>query len=99
MSDDHLTWAVTDGVARLTINRPDAAGAITPDMRNRMIDLLGEASADLAVRVVVIGSVGKHFAPGPTCGPPSRPDRHGPTAPPNGPLATSPAPSAPEPSA
>jgi 2-(1,2-epoxy-1,2-dihydrophenyl)acetyl-CoA isomerase len=64
MSDDHLSYAVTDGVARLTLNRPDAAGAITPDMRNTMIDVLAEASADLAVRVVVIGSVGKHFCTG-----------------------------------
>jgi 2-(1,2-epoxy-1,2-dihydrophenyl)acetyl-CoA isomerase len=65
MSDNDLLWEVdAGGVGRLTLNRPDAANAITPDMRNRIIDILSSASADLAVRVVVIGSNGKHFCTG-----------------------------------
>jgi 2-(1,2-epoxy-1,2-dihydrophenyl)acetyl-CoA isomerase len=65
MSDNDLLWEVdAGGVGRLTLNRPDAANAITPDMRNRIIDILSTASADLAVRVVVIGSNGKHFCTG-----------------------------------
>jgi 2-(1,2-epoxy-1,2-dihydrophenyl)acetyl-CoA isomerase len=64
MSDDDLRYEVTDGIARLTLNRPDAANSITPDQRHRMIDLLGEASADLHVRVVVLSAVGKHFCTG-----------------------------------
>lgn len=62
--DDDLRWEVADGVGRLTLTRPDAANAITPAMRNRIIELLGTASADLAVRVVVIGAEGRHFCTG-----------------------------------
>lgn len=63
MSDD-LLYTVSNGIARLTLNRPDAANAITPDQRNRMIDIFAEASADLNVRVVVLSANGKHFCTG-----------------------------------
>jgi 2-(1,2-epoxy-1,2-dihydrophenyl)acetyl-CoA isomerase len=53
-----------DGVLRITLNRPDAANAITPDQRDELIDLLGEASERLDVRAVVLGSTGKHFCTG-----------------------------------
>ncbi len=52
------------GVAWITLNRPEAHNAITPDQRNRVIDLLAAASADLAVRVVVITAEGKGFCTG-----------------------------------
>jgi 2-(1,2-epoxy-1,2-dihydrophenyl)acetyl-CoA isomerase len=61
---DDLVVDVTDGVCRITLNRPDAANALTPDMRNRLIGLLEHASADLSVRVVVLGAAGKHFCTG-----------------------------------
>jgi len=51
-------------VARITLNRPDAGNALTPDQRDRLIDLFDEASADLAVRVVVLRANGKHFCTG-----------------------------------
>jgi 2-(1,2-epoxy-1,2-dihydrophenyl)acetyl-CoA isomerase len=65
-TDDDLLWAIDDkGVARLTLNRPDAANAITPDQRNRTIELLEGASNDLNVRVVVITAAGeRHFCTG-----------------------------------
>ncbi|TFH13149.1 MAG: enoyl-CoA hydratase/isomerase family protein, partial [Acidimicrobiales bacterium] len=43
MSDD-LLYSVDGGIARITLNRPDAANAITPDQRNRMIELFEAAS-------------------------------------------------------
>lgn len=61
---DGLTWEVTGGVARLTLDRPDAGNALTPAMRNRIIELLEGASGDLAVRVVVLGASGRHFCTG-----------------------------------
>lgn len=64
MSNEDLLYSVENGVARLTLNRPDAANAITPDQRNRMIELFAEASADLNVRVVVLSAQGKHFCTG-----------------------------------
>jgi 2-(1,2-epoxy-1,2-dihydrophenyl)acetyl-CoA isomerase len=59
-----LLYTVEGGVARITLNRPDAANAITPDQRNTVIRLLEEATVDLNVRVVVIGATGKHFCTG-----------------------------------
>jgi len=64
--DEDLLWEVgDDGVAWLTLNRPDAANAITPDQRNRTIELLEGASGDLNIRVVVLTAAGeRHFCTG-----------------------------------
>ena len=63
--DQELTAKVENGVLWLTINRPDAGNAITPDVRNRMIEHLDDASGSLDVRAVVITAAGeKHFCTG-----------------------------------
>lgn len=64
--DEDLLWEIDDkGVAWLTLNRPDAANAITPDQRNRTIELMEGASNDLNVRCVVITAAGeRHFCTG-----------------------------------
>ena len=61
-----LLWNIDEnGVAWLTLNRPDAANAITPDQRNCTIELMQAASSDLNVRVVVITAAGeRHFCTG-----------------------------------
>lgn len=61
-----LLWDIDDiGVARLVLNRPDAANAITPDQRNRTIELLESASNDLNIRCIIISAAGqKHFCTG-----------------------------------
>lgn len=61
---EDLLYDITDGVARLTLNRPDAANALTPDQRNRMIEIFDEVGNDLSVRVIVLGATGKHFCTG-----------------------------------
>jgi len=50
---------VEDGVAWITLNRPEAGNAITAAMRDQVIHWLEEASADLAVRVVVLTGAGE----------------------------------------
>ena len=45
-----LLFDVTDGIARITLNRPEAANAITATQRNRAIDWLEAASGDPFVR-------------------------------------------------
>jgi 2-(1,2-epoxy-1,2-dihydrophenyl)acetyl-CoA isomerase len=62
--DEQLQARHDDGVLWLTLNRPEAANALTPDQRDRLIDLLDEASALVEVRAVVIGSTGRHFCTG-----------------------------------
>ena len=62
--DEQLTVREDGGVLWLTLNRPEAANAITPDQRDRLIELLDDASGRLEVRAVVIGATGKHFCTG-----------------------------------
>ena len=85
-----LIYTVTDGVARVTLNRPDAANSLTPDQRDRLIGLFDEASADLAVRVVVLRANGKHFCTGADLRAPRPPDpgRPGPPRPEGAPERT-----------
>lgn len=53
-----------DGIRRITLNRPEAANALRPVDRDRLIELLNEADEDHAVRVVVIAANGRHFCSG-----------------------------------
>ena len=62
--DDQVLHRVEGGVAWITLNRPEAHNAITPDQRDRVIGLLDEASDDLAVRCVVLTANGKGFCTG-----------------------------------
>jgi 2-(1,2-epoxy-1,2-dihydrophenyl)acetyl-CoA isomerase len=55
---------IEGGVSRITLNKPDAANALSPDQRNLIIQLLADADADLAVRAVVIEANGRHFCSG-----------------------------------
>ena len=65
-STDDLLWDVTpEGVAWLTLNRPQAGNAITPPQRDRIIALLDAASGDQHVRAVVLTGAGtRHFCTG-----------------------------------
>jgi 2-(1,2-epoxy-1,2-dihydrophenyl)acetyl-CoA isomerase len=62
--DEQLVTRDDGGVRWITLNRPDAANAVTPDQRNRIIDLLEEASVLIEVRAVVITATGRHFCTG-----------------------------------
>ncbi len=62
--DDQLTAHEDGGVLRLTLNRPEAANAVTPDQRDRLIELLADAGARVEVRAVVLTATGKHFCTG-----------------------------------
>ncbi|MEV0317068.1 enoyl-CoA hydratase/isomerase family protein [Streptomyces sp. NPDC050658] len=62
--DSLVLHATDNGVSWITLNRPDAMNAVTWDQRERVISLLGEASADPAVRAVVLTATGKGFCAG-----------------------------------
>ncbi|KMS74849.1 enoyl-CoA hydratase [Streptomyces viridochromogenes] len=64
-SVESLVLHATDNqVRRITLNRPEALNAITPDQRERIITLLAEASADPDVRAVVLTGTGRGFCTG-----------------------------------
>ncbi len=63
-TDDTVGYRFSDGVVWVTLNRPEAANAITPDQRERLIEVFDSASSDLRVRAVVLTGTGKHFCTG-----------------------------------
>jgi 2-(1,2-epoxy-1,2-dihydrophenyl)acetyl-CoA isomerase len=61
---EEITHELRDGVARITLNRPQAGNSITADQRELLIGWLEQASADHDVRCVVIGATGRFFCTG-----------------------------------
>jgi 2-(1,2-epoxy-1,2-dihydrophenyl)acetyl-CoA isomerase len=63
--DTELLAEIREQVLWLTLNRPDAGNAITPAVRNRMIEHLDAASGSFDVRAIVLTAAGeKHFCTG-----------------------------------
>jgi enoyl-CoA hydratase/carnithine racemase len=61
---DVVTRDVRDGVAVLTLNRPDRLNAWIPAMQVRYFDLLEEAAEDPAVKAIVVTGAGRGFCAG-----------------------------------
>lgn len=78
--EEELQYRVENGVAWITINRPAAGNAITPDVRNGIIERLAEVNASYEARAVVLTAAGeKHFCTGADlraqrAAPPPKPD-------------------------
>lgn len=64
MSEDTVLWDLEDGVGTLTFNRPERLNALTFPMLDRYFDLLDEADANPAVRVIVVTGAGRGFCSG-----------------------------------
>ncbi|MCY0936098.1 enoyl-CoA hydratase/isomerase family protein [Streptomyces sp. H34-S4] len=62
--EDEVLHRTDAGVSWITLNRPEAMNAVTWDQRERVIALLADASADPAVRAVVITATGRGFCAG-----------------------------------
>ncbi len=56
--------AQNSGVLTLTLNRPEAHNAITPDQRNYLANEFARISEDLSVRAVIFTATGKGFCTG-----------------------------------
>lgn len=59
-----LLYAVADGVATITLNRPEVMNAFGGDMRETLYQRLREAEDDSLVRCVVITGTGRAFCAG-----------------------------------
>jgi len=64
MSDVVLMERVDDGVALLTLNRPDRLNAWTAEMQSTYFDLLEECAASEEVRAIVVTGAGRGFCAG-----------------------------------
>jgi len=61
---DTLLETVADGVATLTMNRPEALNAMTPDMMLSAMDALTRYAADSSVRAIILTGAGRGFCAG-----------------------------------
>ena len=59
-----LQESIKDGVATLTMNRPEARNALTSDMMYGLVEALPRLALDPAVRAVVLTGAGKAFCSG-----------------------------------
>lgn len=61
---DHLLVTKEDGIATLTMNRPEVRNALSIEMRNIMFDAIDEIEHDDTIRCVVLRGAGGHFMSG-----------------------------------
>lgn len=59
-----VVGAVEDGVATLTLNRPEKRNALSIELRDALSDALGHLAADEAVKVVILTGAGDVFCAG-----------------------------------
>ena len=59
-----IEYAVADGVAEITLNRPTVLNAFTQPMARELQDALARAAGDAAVRAVLLTGAGRGFCAG-----------------------------------
>jgi len=59
-----LLFDVRDSIARITLNRPDAANALNADMAKDLMHAALQCDADPAIRAVIITGAGRMFCAG-----------------------------------
>lgn len=64
MEFEHTRYQVEDGVALVTLYRPDALNAFTHTMRRELIQIFRAVDTDDAVRAAVVTGAGKAFCAG-----------------------------------
>ncbi|QFG24912.1 crotonase/enoyl-CoA hydratase family protein [Actinomadura sp. WMMB 499] len=64
MPYEEIEYEVADGIATITLNRPDQLNAYTFTMRNEMLDAFDRIDADDDVRAVVVTGAGRAFCAG-----------------------------------
>jgi enoyl-CoA hydratase/carnithine racemase len=61
---DHLIETFHDGIATLTMNRPEARNALTGEMQAGLYEAVPRLAADKKVRVIVLTGAGRAFCAG-----------------------------------
>jgi len=72
MEYSQIKYEVSNKILTITLNRPERLNAFTPTMCQELVDALGRADADDAVRVVVVTGAGRAFCAGADLDPKSR---------------------------
>jgi 2-(1,2-epoxy-1,2-dihydrophenyl)acetyl-CoA isomerase len=64
MAYENIFYDVSDRIATVTLNRPDAMNATTDELYQELQQLLGEIAADTSVGCVILTGAGKGFCAG-----------------------------------
>jgi 2-(1,2-epoxy-1,2-dihydrophenyl)acetyl-CoA isomerase len=64
MTDQPVTYAVSDGVATITLDRPDDMNSLDVATKVALRDVVTEAAEDATVRCVVLTGSGRAFCVG-----------------------------------
>lgn len=64
MSDDELLYSVADGVATVSLNRPEHRNALTAEMFAGVVERVRRAESDETVKAVVLNGKGRSFCAG-----------------------------------
>ncbi|MEJ5977667.1 enoyl-CoA hydratase [Novosphingobium sp. PS1R-30] len=75
-TEEPVLYEVTDGVAWITMNRPQFNNAQNGQMTYALDDMFRRATHDDAVRCIVLAGTGKHFSAGHDIGTPGRDLHH-----------------------
>ncbi|MFI6500628.1 enoyl-CoA hydratase-related protein [Nonomuraea typhae] len=59
-----IRYDLTDGVATVTLDRPDAMNSLTAELKTALLDALRRAAEDPAVRAVLLTGSGRAFCAG-----------------------------------
>lgn len=61
---EHILVDVQDSVMSITLNRPEALNAFSPDMMDGLMEAIQEAKVNSDIRVVVLSGAGRSFSAG-----------------------------------
>lgn len=64
MKYETLLYEVGDGIATITINRPDVLNALNMQVLAELLDAIAKVRADAAVKVVILTGAGRSFIAG-----------------------------------
>ena len=64
MTYQHIQYAKTDGIARITLNRPDKLNSFNQEMHAELRDALDSIQEDRHARVLVLSGAGRAFCAG-----------------------------------
>jgi enoyl-CoA hydratase/carnithine racemase len=64
MAYEQILYDVKDHILTITLNRPDKLNALTPLMRQELIDAFDQADSDDQVRTIIVTGAGRAFCAG-----------------------------------
>ena len=64
MKDELVLYEINEGVAKVTLNRPDSLNAVTQEMTGQLKEILDIACKDTAVKIIVLTGAGRGFCAG-----------------------------------